>query len=93
MSIPFSHSFPNAVLKSHISTSFIELEHELQDQVIDATVEYVGTDDSIPPEVMVTVRQCNHTIEVLRKLRSSLMSSNVNPSVDVSNYTRRVTFS
>ena len=77
-----SISFSLDLLKA--SNLFIELEHELQNQVIESTVDYVGTDDNIPPEVMVTVRQCNHTIEMLRTLRSSLMSSNVNPSVDVS---------
>ena len=70
-----SISFSLNLLKA--STLFVQLEQELQDQVIEATADYIGTDDSIPPEVMVTVRQCNHTIEMLRTLRSSLMSSNV----------------
>jgi predicted ThiF/HesA family dinucleotide-utilizing enzyme len=70
-----SISFSLNLLKA--STLFVQLEQELQDQVINATIDYIGTDDSIPPEVMVTVRQCTHTIEMLRTLRSSLMSSNV----------------
>ena len=64
-------------LKSHISTSFIEVEHELQDKVIDLTVDYYGTENPIPPENMATVLECEHTLKVLRKLRSSLTPSNV----------------
>lgn len=79
-----SISFSLDLLKS--SKLFIELEHELQDQIIESTVDYVGTDESIPPEVMFTVQQCEHTIEMLRTLRQTLMSSNVNPSVDVLNW-------
>ena len=68
------HQLAYSGLKSHISTSFIEVEHELQGKVIDLTIDYYP-DGPVPPENMAAVLQCEHALKVLRELRLSLLGT------------------
>jgi len=65
------HQLAYSGLKSHISASFTEVERELSRAVIDLTIDYYP-DGPVPPENMVAVHRCEHSLKVLRELRLSL---------------------